>query len=387
MLLFLITIAWSIFVLYFLYDIGKIYFTREVLAPSGKSHTREAPFLTVIIPARNEASNIERCVNSLLNQSYPDDKYKIIVVDDNSEDHTAAIVRKIQADHPRLHLAEAGKLPEGWTGKNNACWKGAAIAEGEWYCFVDADTRAGPDLLETAVGFAVTHHIDLLSLNPFQELRSFSERLLLPAVFVSIAASMNFAYVNDPARPEALANGQFMLFRRRAYEETKGHFAVRDEIMDDIALAKVVKQSSFRLYWLFGDELIRTRMYQSFSDIWEGFSKNLGDIMRDDSLLKSTFTALQSLLLGWVPVILPLLTGYCLKAGKGGILEYWAFGLSILGTAVIFAFYLLVIKALKVPFGYAFASPLGFTMHSLLTLNSLRNRIKGERKWKGRRYH
>jgi len=387
MLLFFIATAWFLFVLYFLYVIGKIYFTRELLAPYGKSDGLKPPFLTVIIPARNEASNIERCVDSLLNQSYPDDRYKIVVIDDNSDDNTAAIVRKIQADHPRLKLAEAGELPEGWTGKNNACWKGATIAEGEWYCFIDADTSAAPDLLRTAVAFSVTHHIDMLSLNPFQELVSFSERLLLPAVFISIAGSMNFTHVNDPARPEALANGQFILFRQSVYKAMKGHSAIRGEIMDDIALAKVVKQSGYRLYCMFGDELIRTRMYQSFSDIWEGFSKNLGDIMRDDNALTSMFTAFKSLLLGWMPVMLPFLTGYGLSMGKGGMLDYWTFGLSIFGAAVIFVSCLLTIKALKIPFGYVFSSPLGFTMHSILTLNSLSNRIKGERKWKGRRYH
>ncbi|MFC1811440.1 glycosyltransferase [Thermodesulfobacteriota bacterium] len=387
MLLFFIATAWLIFVLYFLYVIGKIYFTRELLTPFSKPDGLKLPFLTVIIPARNEASNIERCVDSLLNQSYPDDRYKIIVVDDDSEDNTAAIVRKIQADHPHLNLAEAGELPEGWTGKNNACWKGAAIAEGEWYCFVDADTIAAPDLLGTTVAFAATHHIDMLSLNPFQELISISERLLLPAVFISIAASMNFTRVNDPSRPEALANGQFILFRQSVYKAMNGHSAVRGEIMDDIALAKVVKQSGYRLYWMFGDELIRTRMYQSFSDIWEGFSKNLGDIMRDDSALTSAFTAFKSLLLGWMPVMLPFLTGHGLSTGKGSMLAYWTFGLSVLGTAAIFVFCLLTIKALKIPFGYVLSSPLGFTMHSLLTLNSLWNRVKGERKWKGRRYH
>ena len=386
MLLFFITTAWFIFVLYFLYVIGKIYFTRELLVPSRSSGVLEMPFLSVIIPARNEATNIERCVTSLLNQSYPDDRYKIVVVDDNSEDNTAAIVRKIQAGHPRLNLAEAGDLPEGWTGKNNACWKGAALAEGEWYCFIDADTTAAPDLLKTAVEFAETHHIDMLSLNPFQELVSFSERLLLPAVFISIAASMSFTHVNDPSRPDALANGQFILFKQGVYEAMNGHSAVRNEIMDDIALAKVVKQSGYRLYWMFGDELIRTRMYQSFSDIWEGFSKNLGDIMRNDSALTSTFTAFKSLLLGWMPIMLPFLTGYGLSSGKGSVLGYWTFGLSLLGTAAILVFCLLTVKALKIPFGYVLSSPLGFTMHSLLALNSLWKRAKGERKWKGRRY-
>ena len=108
--------------------------------------------------------------------------------------------------------------------------------------------------------------------------------------------------------------------------------------------------------------------------------------MRDESAITSAFTAFKSLLLGWMPAMLPFLAGHGLTAGKGSILDYWTFGLSVLGTVAIFVFCLLTIKALKIPFGYLLSSPLGFTMHSLLTLNSLWKRVKGERKWKGRRY-
>lgn len=386
MLLFCIATAWFIIVLYFLYGVGKVYFSREFLIPTGKLETSEHPFLTIVVPARNEESNIERCVVSLLNQSYPSDRYNIIVVDDNSDDNTAAIVQKIQADHPNLILTEAGELPDGWTGKNNACWKGAAIAEGDWYCFVDADIKAEPALLLTALGFAVSRQIDLLSLNPFQELVSLSERLLLPAVFISIGASMNFSHVNDPSRPEALANGQFMLFRQSVYETVRGHAAVQDKIMDDIELAKVVKRSGHCLYWMFGDELIRTRMYRNVAHIWEGFSKNLSEIMRNDGLFTSILTALKSFLLGWGPVVLPFLTWHGLNSGGHALPGYWAFGVSTFASVAILACCLLTVRALKIPFVYALSFPFGFTMHACLTLGSLWKQKKGERTWKGRKY-
>jgi len=386
MLLFFTAIAWFIFVLYFLYIIGKIYFNREFLVVDDKTKIAELPFLSVIIPARNEESNIERCVTSLVNQSYPGDKYKIIVVDDNSSDNTATIVREIQIGHPNVHLVGAGELPKGWTGKNNACWQGVALAEGEWYCFVDADIVAAPELLETAIGFAVTKQIDMLSINPFQELVSFSERLLLPAVFLAIASSMNFGHVNDPSRPEALANGQFMLFKRKVYEAIEGHYAVRDNIMDDIAFARVVKQSGYLLYWIFGDDLIRTRMYQSYSQIWEGFSKNLVDIIGVRSIITSLLTSLKFLLLGWMPVLLPFWAMYRLSGGDGNLFNFWILSLSILGTAAIFILCIMTVKALKIPFRYGLFFPLGFTIYAFLTANSFWRRKKGGRRWKGRVY-
>lgn len=386
MLLSCIATAWFVFVLYFLYGIGKVYFFREILVPSAAPETPDLPFLTVVVPARNEAHNIERCTISLLNQTYPDDRYKIVVVDDNSDDPTADIVRNIQAGHSNLMLISAGELADGWTGKNHACWKGASVAEGDWTCFVDADIQAEPELLQTAVTFAVSRQVDLLSLNPFQELVSLAERLLLPAVFITIAGSMNFSSVNDPSSPEALANGQFMLFRRRAYDAVNGHAAVRDKIMDDIELAKVVKRSGYRLYWMFGDELIRTRMYRDLAHIWEGFSKNLADIMQNDRPFIAVLTAVKSFLLGWMPIILPVVAWQGLHSGGSSLLDSWAFGVSSAAFAAVFALCALTVKALRIPLPYVLSFPLGFTLHGVLTLGSLWKQHKGRRRWKGRRY-
>jgi chlorobactene glucosyltransferase len=240
MLIFSISIAWFIFILYFLYTIGKAYFNREFLTVDDPEDTFNKSDLTVIIPARNEEKNIMQCLTSLLNQSIPEHTYSVVVVDDNSSDNTTTIVRQLQQDHPRLHLVDAEELPNGWTGKNHACFKGVDVAEGNWYCFMDADIQAEPDLLKSALHFAKAQRIDLLSLNPFQELVSMTERLLLPAVFVSIATSMNFRHVNNPDRPEAIANGQFMLFSRRVYEAIEGHASVRNEVMEDMAFSQIV---------------------------------------------------------------------------------------------------------------------------------------------------
>jgi glycosyltransferase involved in cell wall biosynthesis len=386
MLLFSISIAWFIFILYFLYAIGKAYFYREFLVVDDSEDTIDPSDLTIIIPARNEAANIRRCLTSLLNQSIQENTYSVIVVDDNSSDNTASIVRNLQKDHPQLYLVAAGDLQKGWTGKNHACWKGVEYAKGNWYCFMDADIQAKPNLLKSALHFAKARRIDLLSLNPFQELVSFTERLLLPAVFLSIATSMNFSHVNNPNRSEAIANGQFLLFRRRVYEAIEGHASVRNEVMEDIAFARIVKKSGYRLYWMFGDDLIQTRMYRSLSQIWEGFSKNLVEILGHASLSACLLDSLKFLLLGWMPLILPVLTIYGLFTSENHFFGYGAFGLASLGTALLLIIFIMALKTLKIPFRFTFSFPLGFTFQVLLLLHSQWRHKTKTRKWKGRIY-
>jgi glycosyltransferase involved in cell wall biosynthesis len=384
--LFLIAIALLVFLSHFLLVIGKLYLNRENLRSQDQPHNSQLPLLSVIIPARNEDFNIERCVTSLLNQTYPQKKYQIIVVDDNSSDDTQSIVQRLKEKYFNLKLTSAGPLPEGWSGKNNACRKGAEIADGEWYCFVDADIYAQPELLETAVTFAENNSIDMLSINPLQELVTTSERLFLPGVFLSIASSMNFKHVNDPSRSETGANGQFMLFRQKVYESINGHHSVRNEIMEDMAFAKIVKNSGYRLYWIFGENLISTRMYRDILHIWEGFSKNLAEIMRKQNPVESVYDAIKSLLLAWMPLLLPFWTFYYLNNGMDTVLNYLAFGLSVSATTALFMTSLFIVRALKIPFGYAFSIPLGLSLHTFLTINSLWRMKKGKRLWKGRIY-
>jgi len=384
--LFLVSVAWLIFLLYTLSSIGKNYFERVVMTKPETSATLKNPFITIIIPARNEEANIERCLNSFLKQSYPPGQFEIIVVDDNSTDNTAPIVRSIMDNNPELLLVGAEELPAGWTGKNHACWTGSNHARGEWYCFVDADVVSEPRLLETAMHFADSKQLGLLSINPFQELISISERCLLPGIFYAIAASMNFKNANDPAEPDAIANGQFMLFKRSVYESTGGHLTVRNDIMEDIALARLVKRSGYPVCWVFGDDLIRTRMYQSFLNIWEGFSKNIADIMNIKSIGATIYICLKSLLIGWMPLILPLWACIHISQSEKDIFSYWGFGLAMAGSAIMFICALSTVRFLKIPLRYFIAFVLGLTVHTALTIDCLWRRKRGNRKWKGRTY-
>src|SRR5215472_5098865 len=217
----------------------------ENLPASRAVATSVLPSIAAIIPMRNEGGNIDTCLGGLLAQDYPRERLSIIVVDDNSSDDSAALVRRY-IGNGRVALIEAGALPEGWAGKPHACWQGALAARADWLCFLDADTVAAPALLKSAIAAARQKKLDMLSLAPFQELSFFFDRLLIPFGFLSIAATQDLGRVNDAACAEATANGQCLLIRRRCYFEIGGHAAVRREICEDRALARRIKAAHRR---------------------------------------------------------------------------------------------------------------------------------------------
>ncbi|MGH2522212.1 MAG: glycosyltransferase, partial [Anaerolineales bacterium] len=239
------------------------------------------PLISVVVPARNEARNIRRCVAALLAQTHP--RLEVLVVDDRSTDATPRILAELAAQdgEARLRMIPGAPLPEGWAGKPHALMQGADMARGEWLCFVDADTFAGPDLLASTYAAACAHSADLLSVLTLQELRTFWEKAVMPIVFTGIALSFSPERVNDPRRPEAIANGQFILIRRAAYEAVGGHRALRGSLVEDKDLAERVKRAGYRLILADGRALARTRMYTSFKEIWEGWTKNIYFGLRD----------------------------------------------------------------------------------------------------------
>ena len=245
---------------------------------------------------------------------------------------------------------------------------------------------ADPHLLETAMQFAESKHLGLLSINPFQELVSISERCLLPGIFFGIAGTMNFKRINDPESPDAIANGQFMLFSRSVYESIGGHGAVRNVIMEDIALARIVKRSDYPFCWVFGEDLIRTRMYRSLQMIWKGFSKNMADVMNLQGAGAAIYNCLKSLLLAWLPLILPVWALSAVFHGEPDIILWSGFVLAMAGSAIMFISALSTIRFLKIPFPYVLTFPMGLTMHTAITMKSLWQRKVGKRKRKDRTY-
>jgi glycosyltransferase involved in cell wall biosynthesis len=232
--------------------------------------------VSAIIPARNEEESIARAVKSIAAQP---EIAEIIVVDDQSTDRTAAILAELAARIPKLKILHTRALPEGWVGKNYAVTLAADVAQGDWLLFTDADTCHMPGSTRRALADAVDHNAVLVAYSPEQELGSFWERVLIPFVYCRLSAKYSFARVNNPKLPDAAANGQFLMVLRDVYQKVGGHAAIASEVLEDVALARRVKQAGYQIYFTAPIGIIRTRMYRNFSALWEGWTKNLYALM------------------------------------------------------------------------------------------------------------
>ncbi len=230
-----------------------------------------APRVSIVVPARNEGANIEACIASLLAQDLA--PHEILVVDDRSEDETAALARRAGGERVRV-LAGAGP-PAGWAGKPAACQRGAEAATGDWLLFVDADVRLAPWALRRSVARASARSLDLLSLWGRWVLATPWEHVLIPAIGGLIRLAHPLDAVNDPSSPLAFANGQYLLLRSTAYWAERGHERVRSVVLEDVALARALKAEGRRVGLFLAPDAFQVRLYRSFGEIWQGFSKNL----------------------------------------------------------------------------------------------------------------
>ena len=239
------------------------------------SQTVDSPqsLVSVVIPVRNEAANIERCLQSVFQQDYS--ALEVVVIDDNSTDATPAILSRLAAAEPRLTVVQGAPLEPGWTGKNFALAQAAPHAQGEWLLFLDADTWLEPAAIGAAVGHAEERRLGLLSLVPRQHLLGFWERVIQPMVLLVIALALPMRAMEDPRRQQvAYANGQFLLVRRGAYEKAGGHAAQRSAVVEDTAIARAIKQAGCSVQLADGRDLLHIRMYRNLGEVWEGWSKN-----------------------------------------------------------------------------------------------------------------
>ncbi len=232
------------------------------------------PRVSILIPARNEERNILTCLRSVLAQDYPD--FQVLVLDDESTDRTAQLALDLSGRDPKLTVLKGKPLPAGWLGKHWACHQLADAASGELLLFSDADTRHDPQTLRNAVAALTNEDLDLLTALPRQEVKSWSEKLLVPIIPWSLLSFLPLFLARWLSSPLLSAGiGQFMLFRRTAYLAIGGHAAVREHAADDLALARRVKAGGLRWQLFDASGRVVCRMYHNFRETFEGFSKNL----------------------------------------------------------------------------------------------------------------
>ena len=232
------------------------------------------PRVSLLVPARNEIRNIEACARGLLNQDYPN--FEVIILDDESTDGTREVLERIAAQDTRLRVIRGQPLPAGWLGKNWACHQLSQTAGGDYLLFTDADTQHDPRMLRDSIAAAAATKADLLSGLPHQEVKTWSEQLLVPLLAWSFMAFIPIALA-ERARPAFLSVsiGQFLLFRRSAYEAIQGHAAVRDKVVEDFELARRIKQAGRQWRFVDATPRIHCRMYHNFREVFDGLSKNL----------------------------------------------------------------------------------------------------------------
>ncbi len=341
---------------------------------------KQYPYVSILVPARNEERNIKRCLTSLIQQDYPD--FEILVLDDHSEDATAEIVESFVAKDKRVRLFHGKPLPEGWLGKCYACDQLASRASGELLLFTDADTVHEPMALTAAVVEMERTQADLLTFITRFEMKTFWEKLLLPLVHFIAFAYLPFAFIKKSSNPHfAVANGQFMLFRRSAYEAIDGHQSVRDALVEDVWLGRKIKSQGLKLEVQDGSAVVSCRMYQSLREIWRGFSKNLFAAF-NYSLVGISASMIFSFLVYVFPLVMLILGLRYHLASLNWVV------LPLLQMAIPIVMRLLLARRFHLGILSSFLHALGVIFFLGIESNSMRWMLFGSgAHWKGRTYN
>lgn len=337
--------------------------------------------LSIIVPARNEAAVIETVITSILATSYR--PFELLIVDDRSTDDTAAIVERWA--HARVRLIRGVELPSGWYGKPWACFQGYKAAKGELLLFTDADTKHEPELLTRAVGALLHESAGLVTVSPHQRCVSFWERVVMPQIWFLLALRYQPAAVNRSRKArDVIANGQFILVTRQAYESAGTHEVVRHEVAEDLALAQAFLRRGQRLHFAFAERLMETRMYHGLAPLIEGWSKNiyLGGrrSFPDEPVLRSLVPAMLIIaMLFWLAPPAVLLASVVAPT----LAPLTPAALAATGLSAVF--WMLMCYGMKIPVLYGLAYPLG-ALTALYII--LRSSWRGSRRveWRGRVY-
>ncbi|MCF8232742.1 MAG: glycosyltransferase [Bacteroidales bacterium] len=323
------------------------------------------PMISVLIPARNEERSIGSLLSDLSRQDYP--QFEVLVYDDQSDDKTPDIVKQYEHENKHFRYIAGETLPEGWNGKNHACYQLAREAGGDYLLFLDADVRAGEKLLSKSLSFLQKKKLNLLSIFPKQEIRSVGERLTVPIMNWILVSLLPLPLVRILKFPSlAAANGQFMLFDVETYQQNQWHEQLKSVAVEDIEIARTMKTRGYCILTLLGDDSIRCRMYETYGEAVKGFSRNVHAYFGNSHLVMGLFVVIVTL--GFIPV--------WVSYGEIGLLIY--LGLVILNRVVVSA------ASSQGVITNVILAPLQVVSLLHISLKSLKNRFSGKTSWKGR---
>lgn len=347
----------------------------------------DAPLISICVPARDEEKNIRACVEAILTQTYPN--FELIVLDDRSTDSTPQILSDLSKRDFRLKILHGSELPSGWAGKPHALYQASASAKGEWLCFVDADTFLAPDAIASCYIKSVETNADLFTIMTKQITGTFWEKVVMPLVLTALSVGFSPRKVNNPTKRDAVANGQFILIRRKVYDAIGGHERVKDQIVEDKAISEQVKWNGYRLIVADGMQVVSTRMYTSLPSMWEGWTKNIYLGLRDHPalLMLGAFSAFLSLVAALFLPLWPLLGIFWFLHGGG-----WM-AIAVIVEAMVMWSYLFYARAnvahkMGIARWYALTTPLGAAVFAAMMFTSAWKVLSGQGvTWRGRRYN
>jgi len=280
--------------------------------------------VSVLIPARNEQSNIANLLSDLQTQDYQN--IEIIVFNDLSTDRTEEIVTKIAKTDTRIRLVNSEGLPKGWLGKNYACHSLSNIAKGEYLLFLDADVRVKGGIITNYIAFAEKHKTGLLSIFPKQKMISVGEYLTVPVMNYILLTLLPLVLVfKSKFSSMAAANGQFMLFNKAKYFETLPHEKFKNNKVEDIEIARYFKQKNIPVFCTLGDNTIECRMYHSLNEAVNGFSKNVVNFFGNSFFAAILFWVVTTF--GFLVILSELSTGL-----------FYTFLITVLASRVVVSF-------------------------------------------------
>ena len=337
----------------------------------------DPPRISVCVPARNEERGIQACLQSLLNQDYPD--FEVIAVDDHSSDRTGNIMRDLEKENSHLKVLQGEDLPKDWLGKPFALNQAFKISRGEYLLFTDADPVFERHALNTAVNTMRERELDVLTLMPQAKFGSFWERAVQPVIFGFIASLTRFKNVNDPDHKSAIGFGAFLMFRRGAYEKIGGHEAGKADVLEDVLIAKRAKTAGLKLLVADAKQLFSIRMYFGLKEIWTGWRKNMFFAM-NRSVLRAIWYVF--MFLGF------LLTPYIVLAMNIFLQTGWLWtGMALAGVVMVTAAAYKTCDELGLHRNTAALFPIGTIVMSAIMLNSMiYTLIRKKTEWRGRIY-
>ena len=347
---------------------------RSFRFPQITSITNPPPQISVLIPARNEAERLGPCLSTLSDSDYP--ILEILVLDDHSTDGTAELIQQRAKGDPRIRLINGKPLPAGWVGKPWACHQLSHEAKGDYLLFVDADTRFSDITVAHSINVAEKEKADLVSLWPYQESCTWGEHLVIPFVHLFILFYLPH-WAKGSLRCFGAVNGQFVLFRRKSYEKIKGHESVRNHMVEDIAIARNMRQAGLKVLNLDGtnpghrNALVECRMYTRFSEVWQGFTKNLYPSFDGNFFAFFFFQTLQ---------IIFFLLPFALLATPSSRTIVWT------EIGIIFALRFSLAKRFRQSYLGALFHPIGQLLVLAISFNSWLQALRGRLPWKGRIY-